>query len=61
MKRKGFSVEEICKKRKLRISVSLDEDVLERIDVLAQESNRSRSNMINYILKRCIHNAWVEK
>ncbi len=56
-----FSLEDICRKKKTCISVRVEEEVLEKVEKLAKESNRSRSNVINYILKECVDYAEVEK
>lgn len=56
-----FSLEDICKKKKTRISVSLEDALIEKLEDLAKESNRSRSNVINYILNMCIDEVEVEK
>ena len=36
------------------ISVRIRESVLEKIDKLAQESNRSRNELVNILLENCV-------
>ncbi|MBO5059779.1 MAG: CopG family transcriptional regulator [Clostridia bacterium] len=36
------------------ISVRIKENVLEKIDELSQESNRSRNELINILLENCV-------
>lgn len=56
-----FSLEDICRKKKTCISAILEDELIEKLDRLAKESNRSRSNLINYLLKACVDDAEVVK
>lgn len=56
-----FSLEDICRKKKTCVSVRLEDELIVKLEKLAKESNRSRSNVINYLLKLCVDDAEVVK
>lgn len=41
---------------KKKISITLDEDIIEQVKLLAEENDRSLSQFINLILKKFLNN-----
>ena len=47
----------VLKSLKKKVSITLDEDVLNKIKALAEESDRSLSQYVNILLKEHIRNS----